>query len=423
MTAPGPSHRLPPWIGSLRRYRFSRGDAIGFLTRLSGLLALVFLVADIHPAIASGPREVAGSELTNHPGALVDWSMFRFVARHSGHNKRETVLSPVNIGELEVSWAGDVRGAISASSPAVVDGTVYIGTGFGLQAFSERTGQRLWIAPEYGGSSSPAVAFGLVFVMGDHAVWAFDQENGDLVWSEGISITGDTSSPTVANGLVYVGGDRLQALEPTTGDTVWAAEIGSGGIYESPAVVDGVVYSMGGAAGAGRFYAVDALTGSIVWRSDSLKALPDSSPAVVGDQVFVGATAGFAGYAYSLRRDTGEIVWRVALAGPAASSPAVAYGTVYVGAFDHGLYALDAETGEVQWTVPSGGVYSSPAVGNGVVYFASDDESVYAVDAQEGNVLWTYATGAPVSSSPTVVNGRLLVGSGFNLFSFGLPSD
>jgi len=56
------------------------------------------------------------------------------------------------------------------------------------------------------------------------------------------------------------------------------------------------------------------------------------------------------------------------------SSPAVANGLVYVGAFDGNLYAFNATTGALLsgWPVATGGLtFSSPAVANGVVYVGS----------------------------------------------------
>ena len=48
------------------------------------------------------------------------------------------------------------------------------------------------------------------------------------------------------------------------------------------------------------------------------------------------------------------------------SSPAVAYGRVYIGSLDGGVYAFGATTGHLLWAHPTGGyVYASPAVWRG----------------------------------------------------------
>jgi outer membrane protein assembly factor BamB len=56
---------------------------------------------------------------------------------------------------------------------------------------------------------------------------------------------------------------------------------------------------------------------------------------------------------------------------------------VYVGSWDHNVYALNAKTGVRLWSYTTGNDYvfsvtSSPAVANGVVYVGSVDGKVYA---------------------------------------------
>jgi len=90
----------------------------------------------------------------------------------------------------------------------------------------------------------------------------------------------------------------------------------------------------------------------------------------------------------------------------------VANGVVYVGSYDHNIYALDALTGAKLWSYATGNsIYSSPAVANGVVYVGSLDGNLYALNAVTGKMLWSYVTGDRVWSSPTVVNGAAYVGS------------
>jgi outer membrane protein assembly factor BamB/serine/threonine protein kinase len=92
--------------------------------------------------------------------------------------------------------------------------------------------------------------------------------------------------------------------------------------------------------------------------------------------------------------------------------------TVYVGSgsgFDDGtLYAVDAATGEQEWafTRPNRGVSSSPTVVDGTVYVGSDDETLYAVEAATGSQQWAFAEPSnQLKSSPTVVNGTVYLGS------------
>jgi outer membrane protein assembly factor BamB len=100
------------------------------------------------------------------------------------------------------------------------------------------------------------------------------------------------------------------------------------------------------------------------------------------------------------------------------SSPAVAHGVIYVGSWDHKLYALDTNTGKILWSAQTGDhITSSPAVVNGVVYVGSWDHKLYAFKADgcgqfACSPLWTSApTGNSIFSSPVVDNGTVYVGS------------
>ncbi|WP_135821320.1 outer membrane protein assembly factor BamB family protein [Halostella litorea] len=115
--------------------------------------------------------------------------------------------------------------------------------------------------------------------------------------------------------------------------------------------------------------------------------------------------------------------WTVA-GGNGLSSPVAAGGRVLVGA-DDGVRAFTAE-GDPAWTAPTdAAVTATPAVAGDLAYAADADGTLYAVDAGDGSVQWRTAIGADsygygataqqvapeVSSSPTVVDGTVYVGS------------
>ena len=73
---------------------------------------------------------------------------------------------------------------------------------------------------------------------------------------------------------------------------------------------------------------------------------------------------------------------------------------------------MDAATGEQEWAFETGGeLSSSPTVAEGTVFVGSDDDYLYAVDAATGEQEWAFETGADVESSPTVAEGTVFVGS------------
>ena len=85
----------------------------------------------------------------------------------------------------------------------------------------------------------------------------------------------------------------------------------------------------------------------------------------------------------------GTVKWVFSTGSQIHSSPAVANGTVYFGARDSKLYAVDASTGTKRWEYETGSwIESSPAIVNGVVYVGSNDSRLYALDANSGKRLW-----------------------------------
>jgi outer membrane protein assembly factor BamB len=138
-------------------------------------------------------------------------------------------------------------------------------------------------------------------------------------------------------------------------------------------------------------------------------------------------------------RHAPKLKWQFATAGQVISSPAIAYGLVYIGSTDHNLYAIDVQTGKEKWKFPTGSsISSSPAVSAGLVYFTSYDGNLYALDAETGKPKWQFETGGErrfshrnlhglhpsgetspdpwdfYLSSPAVFNGAVYFGSGDN---------
>ena len=151
---------------------------------------------------------------------------------------------------------------------------------------------------------------------------------------------------------------------------------------------------------------------------------PITSPVVANGTVYFGA-----GWdVYALNASTGALAWDDhAPVYFVNSTPALAYGAIYVGSQDNHLYALNAQTGHVLWSFAVNdnggeGTPSAATVLNGVVYFGAYDGNVYALDARSGAKLWSYQTGYLIFDSPAVVNNVVYVGSGSNVFALDATS-
>jgi RHS repeat-associated protein len=139
-----------------------------------------------------------------------------------------------------------------------------------------------------------------------------------------------------------------------------------------------------------------------------------TNPAVVDDVAFFGGANTNHGV-YAVDEQSGTMRWTTQLGGSVLSSPAVANGIVYFGGADGVLYALSTSDGSLKFSYPSSGtvgtIVGATAVDNGVVFFGSLDGNVYAVDASTGALIWKATSPGPISAGLTVTNGVVLATS------------
>jgi outer membrane protein assembly factor BamB len=133
-----------------------------------------------------------------------------------------------------------------------------------------------------------------------------------------------------------------------------------------------------------------------------------SSPAIHGGAVYVGA---YDHNLYAVAAADGRFLWKYPTQGGIGSSPCVHEGLVFFGSADRVLYAVNAETGRISWTCPTrGSIWSSPRAAFGHVFFGSDDHHLYAANLHSGRVAWKIEMEGEVRSSPTVGNDAIYVG-------------
>ena len=224
------------------------------------------------------------------------------------------------------------------SSPTVSNGVVYVGSEATatLFALNANTGKELWsfVSSNQIGSS-PAVVDGVVYIcVGDFNLYALDAATGDELWS--FPADSYTSSPAVVDGVVYIEGfdGTVRAVEASTGAELWAFPTGAT-ISGSAAVAGGVVYV---GSDNGILYAVDAATGIERWRFDAGHSFV-GSPVAAADVVYA---MSLDDTLYALNAANGTNLWSVPMQSwfVGDPSPAVANGILYVGSYDKNVYAF-----------------------------------------------------------------------------------
>ena len=133
-----------------------------------------------------------------------DWPTFLHDAARSSKSV-DTGLTTANAGQLRQVFAAATGGPL-VSSPAIVNGTVYVGSWDGYEyAFNATTGALKWKTltgithdppchpPDIGITSSAAVVNGVVYVGGGDAYWyALNATDGSVLWKV---FTGTTPRP------------------------------------------------------------------------------------------------------------------------------------------------------------------------------------------------------------------------------------
>jgi hypothetical protein len=185
--------------------------------KIASVSLAIFVIGVLFAGVAAVPT-----------GAQYGTIQFHYNAQHTGD------YSPVagsNALSGKLTWSF-TTGAAVLSSPAVANGTVYVGSDDNnTYALNANNGTKLWsFTTGNEVLSSPAVANGVVYVGSeDSSLYALNATTGKVTWNY---TTGNEvlSSPAVANGTVYVGSydDNAYAIgnaAPATGSTP-ALEVG-----------------------------------------------------------------------------------------------------------------------------------------------------------------------------------------------------
>jgi eukaryotic-like serine/threonine-protein kinase len=94
------------------------------------------------------------------------------------------------------------------------------------------------------------------------------------------------------------------------------------------------------------------------------------------------------------------------------SAPIQYDGKIFIGSYDHNIYALNLANGEFQWKYPTdAGVTTRPAAYDGNIYFGSEDNRLHVVNARTGKLVWTYFTENRIRSSPRIAENHIFFGS------------
>ena len=393
---------------------------------------------------------------------LAAWGM---LAGNPAHN------SALPADPLHASWTFRTNGSI-VMAPSVVDGVAYAGSMDGcVYALDVATGRLLWsFAADNQVMSQPLVVDNEVIVgsgnkgmgrlpngrivrgTGESGIYALDPGTGAVRWF--VQTLGESMpTPSEQDGVIYeaTGGEMFYAISATTGAVLWELPVGSYVSMSSP-TLSGNIAVFGGASPYALF-GVNTQTQRLAWRlpqpqvhggSDDMTPTisggvayaqePDGHYIVHSVEMAIQASSGRVLWSRTLGTDRLDLVQRAlglgqlgARDGEETGVATVSNGVLYTGAPGlHGLWALDAGTGQPVWPHPAAlgqAIRTAPVVSGGRIYVTSNTD-LFVLDAATGRVLSRTGINAfhegsgimiPCSTpSPTLVGSTLLLGGGVN---------
>ncbi|MGF3571902.1 MAG: PQQ-binding-like beta-propeller repeat protein [Candidatus Bathyarchaeia archaeon] len=415
------------------------------------------------PAIAYGNLYVMASTAYMGSNALYcisdqkkpsDWIYFR-----GNINQPGVAVNQMGPSTLNLKWAFQTEGTVM-SSPAVVNGKVYIGShDQHIYCIDAYTGSLVWkFKTNYRVTSSPAVVGGKVYTgFDDGRVYCLNASNGNLIWQTQKIYSGDPppilievcswqprSSPIVVGNRLYVGAldGNVYCMDTANGNILQTYQT-NGPIVGSPAYANGRIYI---ASTDKKLYCLDANTLKHIWNWTTPKQpwmVPSlffgGTPTVADGKVFIGGGAAYSVGIFgsniilvALNATDGTLIWRKDMIGQGGLmgtntqsvwTPTYVNGVLYVGD-GMGVAAYNATDGERIWYQWLGfQVFSSVAYADDPlgpkIYVGCDSYSVTALDPTTGKVLSLYTTKGQVVSSPAIYDGMVIVGSAdHNVYCF-----
>jgi outer membrane protein assembly factor BamB len=401
---------------------------------------------------------VAGSTL-----AADDWPEFRGPTGQGLSTARDV---PIEWSATKnVVWKQEIPGT-GWSSPAIVDGRVYITAAIPVEGgkegdlalstlcFEASTGKPLWTTKVFDqdgskapgihsknshASPTPLVDKGQIIVHFGHQGIACLNTDGTIAWKnnkfEYPPVHGNGGSPVLVEGKLVFSCDGasdpfLAAVDRRTGDLAWKTPREGGSVkkfaFSTPLVIDVNGRKQVISPGAGSVGGFDPKTGKEIWRVnyDGYSVIPRP---VYGHGLLIISTGYDSPVVMAIKPD-GEgdvtethVVWKLTKSAPNTPSLLLIGDELYM-ISDRGIAScVDAKSGDVHWQQRIGGAYSaSPVYADGRIYLQDEDGECTVIAADKKfKKLAENAINERTLASYAVTNGSLFVRGDKHLYRIG----
>lgn len=295
-------------------------------------------------------------------------------------------------------------------------------------AFDLASGKPVWKFPTVNSVKNTIAYEDGVVLAQDVAcnLYALDATSGKLLWKHAIHLNSYPYLPeglTAEKGIVYAGtGAGLSAYDLKTGRIIWTNKDWKQheGATTTLTIAGNVLVS---GTQWGGLYANDIHTGKQLWAlSDNGLRNRGSSPVYKDGKLWLLSSQSL----FTIEPETGKILSQKELSAnlDVTSTPLVTNQEIIFGTADRGIMALDKSSLFIKWkaetrpslvytapysTTPQAGVETSPVASNGTVYIGASDGYLYAIDPSTGILKEKYDLGAPIFSTVAVSGNQMVV--------------
>jgi len=183
---------------------------------------------------------------------------------------------------------------------------------------------------------------------------------------------------------------------------VWTASVAGSTnrmrLAAAPVIGGGKLFAQGT---DGAIVAHDKATGARLWTRGEDGMTKDQAPSAFGGGVSYEAGKVYAtngvGDVKAMNADTGEVLWTVKPAGPLRGSPTIAFGQLFVMTQDNQIISLNINDGSLVWdesgSNTQAGVFgvAAPAAGQGSIVAGYSSGELSAYRYENGRTLWSDA--------------------------------
>ncbi len=250
-----------------------------------------------------------------------------------------------------------------------------------------------------------------IYVSSGQFVRALKLENGNQIWQypvEADKVLTFYAPPVVLDGLVIAGDyqDTVHGLNADSGSQEWTFADSEKRFIAPGLLVDDLALMP---SAGGKLYAINS-NGTADWTVDLSSEAIWAQPIYDGETVYV-ASMDHSLYALEISDNGARQKWSFDTGGAMVASPALDEdGNLFVGTMTQDVIAV-SPTGKELWRFEAtGAVWGTPIVHEGQVMFGDLSGNIYALNAGSGAVEWTITVDGPVIGSGALLEDGVAFG-------------